>query len=162
MNGHDAFQRRHTHVGVEMVTHRLGEGDAGFVAIAINLIKGLIQLRIVAPATKGAFQVGQPIDMDLDLDLCSVWKKDGLLKFDRSAVNFSFYGLCHTPASFRASYCICRLLAKRVRVVGLITGGGDDLVEDVEAAKDFSQYCIVTIRVMRSGGEDHSHTLSEN
>lgn len=55
MNGHDAFQRRHTHVGVEMVTHRLGEGDAGFVAIAINLIKGLIQLRIVAPATKGAF-----------------------------------------------------------------------------------------------------------
>lgn len=40
--------------------------------------------------------------------------------------------------------------------------GGNDLVEDVEAAKDFSQYYIVTMRVMRSRGEDHSHTLSEN
>ena len=99
LNGHDVFQRCHTHVGIEMVEHRLGERDAGFVPIAIDLIKGLIQLWIIAPAAKGLFQVRQPIDADLDLDLCPVWKKNGFLKFDRGAVNFPFDGLSHTPTS---------------------------------------------------------------
>ncbi|MBK9306048.1 MAG: hypothetical protein IPM58_02915 [Nitrospira sp.] len=63
--------------------------------ITIDLIEGLIQLWVIAPSAKGVFQVLQPIDADLDLDLCPVWKKNGLLKFDRGTVNFSFYGLYH-------------------------------------------------------------------
>lgn len=98
LNGHDAFQRRHTYVGIEMVGHRLGERDAGFVPITIDLIEGLIQFWIIAPAAKGPFQVGEPIDANLDLDLRSVWKKNGFLKFDRGSVNFSFYSLCHNTS----------------------------------------------------------------
>ena len=84
--------------GIEMVAPRLGERETGFVPIAIDLVEGLIQLWIIVPAAEGPFQVSQPIDADLDLDLRSVWKKNGLLQLDRRAVNFSFYGLCHTPA----------------------------------------------------------------
>lgn len=79
-------------------THRLGERDAGFVPITIDLIEGLIQFWIIAPAAKGPFQVGEPIDANLDLDLRSVWKKNGFLKFDRGSVNFSFYSLCHNTS----------------------------------------------------------------
>lgn len=98
LNGHNAFQRRHTHVGIEMVGHRLGKRDTGLVPIAIDLIEGLIQLWIIAPAAEGVFQVGEPVDANLDLDLRSVWKKNGFLKFDRGAVNFSFYSLCHNTS----------------------------------------------------------------
>lgn len=115
LNGHDAFQRRDTHVGIEMVPHRLGERDAGFVPIAIDLIEGLVQLWVIAPAAKSLFQVGQPIDADLNLDLCPVRKKNGFFKFDCGAVNFSFDGLGHTLASYWTSYCIYRGLAKRER-----------------------------------------------
>lgn len=98
LNGHDAFQRRHTHVGIEMVGHRLGERDAGFVPIVIDLIESLIQFWIIAPAAKGLFQVRESIDANLDLDFRSVWKKNGFLKFDRGSVNFSFYRLCHNTS----------------------------------------------------------------
>ncbi len=100
LNGHDAFQRRHAHVGIEMIGHRLGKRDAGFVPIAIDLIEGLIQFWIIAPAAKGLFQVGEPIDanLDLDLDLRSVWQKNWFLKFDRGSVNFPFDSLCHNTS----------------------------------------------------------------
>ena len=41
--------------GIEMVAPRLGERDGGFVSIAIDLVEGLIQLWIIAPAAKGLF-----------------------------------------------------------------------------------------------------------
>lgn len=66
--------------------------------IAIYLIEGLIQFWIIAPAAKGVFQMGEPIDANLDLHLRSVWKKNGFLKFDRGSVNFSFYSLCHNTS----------------------------------------------------------------
>lgn len=100
LHGHDAFQRRHTHVGIEMVGHSLRKRDAGFVPIAIDLIEGLIQRWIIAPTAKGLFQVGEPVDANLDLDLRSVWKKNGFLKLDRGSVNFSFYSLCHNTSLF--------------------------------------------------------------
>ena len=98
LNGHDALQRRHTHVGIKMIGHSLGKRDAGFVPIAIDLIEGLIQFWIIAPTAKGLFQVGEPIDANLDLDLRSVWKKNGFRKLDRGSVNFSFYSLCHNTS----------------------------------------------------------------
>lgn len=45
----NGLQCRHTHVGIEMVGHSSGERDRGFVPIAIDLIEGLIQFRIIAP-----------------------------------------------------------------------------------------------------------------
>lgn len=51
MSGRDTFHGRHTQVGIEMVAHRLGERNAGFVPMAIDLIEGSIQLWIITPAT---------------------------------------------------------------------------------------------------------------